>query len=107
VWRWRAACGADTHPSETISEPGGHVALQVQYFLDSASGWPITGCLLSSPRPQWIDKIKNSINTTFGTKMEPELWSRGRQEFLLSAKNLGSLGDGHMLGWPPCEAAHN
>jgi hypothetical protein len=27
------------------------------------------------------------------------------QEFLLSAKNIGSLGDGLLLGWPPCEMA--
>jgi hypothetical protein len=51
-----------------------------------------------SPLDQEFGQDKNG-NPNNGWK--EELW---HQEFLLSAKNIGSLGDGLLLGWPSCDA---
>jgi hypothetical protein len=69
-----------------------------------------------SPIHQEFGQDENG-NPNYGR--EEELWSRGgtmverrnygqeeelwHQEFFLSAKNIGSLGDGYLLGRPPCK----
>jgi hypothetical protein len=41
-------------------------------------------------------------NRNLNYDRDEELW---HQEYLFPAKNMGSLGDGLSLGWPPCEVA--